>query len=113
MDSAREESIQKRKKFNEDSRLHMTLGQLYTSQRRYEQAIAAYQKARTLKPEQPVIPVRLVRLYLRSGLMQEAESEMQVLDQMMKDGQHSRELFVEAATSSSSSKSLASRRRKF
>jgi tetratricopeptide (TPR) repeat protein len=83
--------------YTDNSEIYMELGHLYTAQRKYEPAIAAYQKAQTLKPEQPVIPVRLIRLYLRSGLTQEADSEMAVLDQMMKDGQHSKDLFIEAA----------------
>jgi tetratricopeptide (TPR) repeat protein len=95
------EAIQKgellSKKYDRDPNLFVTLGELYASQKRFEQAIQSYRKAKSIDPDHPVATVRLIALFLRTGLAPEAESQMQDLDRMMKEGKHSRELFVEAA----------------
>jgi tetratricopeptide (TPR) repeat protein len=85
------------KAYDGDAELFVTLGELYSQQKRYEPAIAAYRKAKALNADHPVATVRLIALYLRTGLGKEAEAQMLELDRMMKEGKHSRELFVEAA----------------
>ncbi len=85
------------KTYDGDADLWVTLGELYGQQKRYEPAISAYRKAKALNADHPVATVRLIALYLRTGLGKEAEAQMLELDRMMKEGKHSRELFVEAA----------------
>ena len=85
------------KTYDGDPELFVTMADLYASQKRFEPAIQAYRRAKELNPSHPLATVRLIALYLRSGLTKEAEEQMQELDRMMKEGKHSRELFVEAA----------------
>ncbi|MBY0369739.1 FHA domain-containing protein [bacterium] len=83
--------------YGKDPELFITLAGLYTQQRRLEPAIAAYRKALTIDPDHPIATVRLIALYLRSGLTQEAQKQMEELDRLMREEKHSREFFIEAA----------------
>ncbi len=95
------EAIQKgealSKKYDGDAELFVTLGELYTQQKKLESALQAFHRAKEINADHPVATVRLIALYLRSGLSNEAEKQMLELDRLMKEGKHSRELFVEAA----------------
>ncbi len=119
------EAIQKAEALSQsydgDAELFITLGGLYALQNRIEPAIAAYKKAKQINPEHPVATVRLIGLYQRLKAMrhggrpvvetspnaqgQPTETEedraanvyMQELDEMLRGGKHSRELFIEAA----------------
>ncbi len=96
-----DEAIQKAesltRSYDSDPELFVTLGGLYALQKRFEPAIQAYRKAKAINPDHPIATVRLIALFLRSGLGKEAETQMAELDRLMKEGKHSRELFVEAA----------------
>ncbi len=85
-------------KFPEDSSTYFMLGDLLASQKKYEPAIAAYLKAHELQPPQPLVHLRLIRVYLPSGLKEGAEEELRHVDQLLKTGVHSKELFIEAGT---------------
>ncbi len=85
------------KEYDKDAELFVTLGGLYTAEKRLEPAIQAYLKAKTLVPNHPVATVRLTASYLRAGMAKEAEGPLRDLDKLMKDGNHSKEFFIEAA----------------
>ena len=73
------------------------LGDLYANQHKNELSISSYRKAHELAPPQPLVHVRLIQMYLRSGMMKEAEEELKHVDQAIKDGTNNKELFVESA----------------
>lgn len=83
--------------FPNRSESHLLLGDLYAAQGRNELSITAYRRAHELKPPQPLVHIRLIKLFLRSGMVKEAEDELKHVDQVIKEGPHSKELFIEAA----------------
>lgn len=85
------------KTYDGDADLFVTLGGLYAQQKRLEPAIQAYRKAKAINPDHPLATVRLISSYLRAGMTQEADAQVQELDRLMKDGVQNREFFVEAA----------------
>ncbi len=96
-DEAIQKAVALTQSYDSDPELYVTLGGLYAQQKRYEPAIQAYRKAKAINPDHPIATVRLIAVFLRSGLGKEAETQMAELDRLMKAGKHSRELFVEAA----------------
>jgi tetratricopeptide (TPR) repeat protein len=96
-----DEAIQKAetlsKEYEKEAELQVTLGGLYTLQKRYEPAILAYRRAKEINPDHTIATVRLIALYLRTGLGKEAEVQSQDLDRFMREGVHDREFFIEAA----------------
>jgi tetratricopeptide (TPR) repeat protein/pSer/pThr/pTyr-binding forkhead associated (FHA) protein len=73
------------------------LGAYFEKQGRFDAAITAYTNAANAKPQQTVATVRLVSLLLRSGKLEAADKAMEKLDGLLRDGPHSKELFIEAA----------------
>lgn len=76
----------------------LELGRLYGKQGRYDEALAVYRRARTIPNVSPIVHVRLINTFLRTNLTQEVEGELNALDQAIKEGRHSKALFVEAAS---------------
>lgn len=104
-----EEALQKAeeiKKSNPDnSRLYKLLGDLYALQGKPEDSVLAYQKALTLTPVQNVAHIKLMRLYLSTGMKKEAEAENNEVERITKEklsneelNAESREFFVEVGT---------------
>ncbi len=85
------------KRFPNDSRTHMVLGNIYARQYKNEKAISEFIKVKQLEPKQPLVHVKLIYLYLRSNLKQDAKNELVFLDNQLKNETHNRELFIEAA----------------
>ncbi len=76
----------------------LALGKVLSKLGRYDEALAAYRKARALPDVSPVVHPRLIGLLIRTGLTPEVDGELNALDKALREGRHSRELFVEAAT---------------
>ena len=76
---------------------YMAIGELAAAQGKNDVAISAYLKAEELKPPQPLVHTRLLRLYLQNGMSPEAEGELKLVDDQIKDGPQTKEVFVDAA----------------
>ncbi len=76
----------------------LELGRLYSKQGRYDEALVEYRKARAIANVSPLVHVRLINTFLRTNLTQEVEGELNALDLAIREGRHSKELFVEAAS---------------
>lgn len=86
------------KQFSQTSESFMLLGDLYAQQGKYEQSLSNYRKAHDLPPEQPMVHLRLIRIFLRAGLNKEAEGELKHVDEIIrKEGAPSKDLFIETA----------------
>jgi cytochrome c-type biogenesis protein CcmH/NrfG len=99
-----DEAFQKAEKLTkqlpENSRGFLLLGDLLASRNKREQAIAAYRKAHGLKPSQPIVHIRLIRLYLKAGLIREGMEELKHAEDVIKDGpedEQTKEVFIETA----------------
>lgn len=98
LDEAIQKASELKDKFPDNSEAFMLLGNLYATAKKNELAISAYGKAHELPPPQPLVHIRLIQVYLRSSLAKEAEEELRHVDALIKQGVHSKELFIEAAT---------------
>jgi pSer/pThr/pTyr-binding forkhead associated (FHA) protein/Tfp pilus assembly protein PilF len=88
------------KQFPESSGVFLVLGDLYAAQNKREQAIAAYRSAHELQPPQPIVHLRLIRQYLRTGFVKEGMEELKHVEVFLKDAQDSpqtKEIFIETA----------------
>lgn len=83
--------------YPENFGLQMQLGDLYSQINKNEQAIFAYRKAHDLNPNDPMVHLRLVRIYLLSGLEGQAKQEVAHIDTLVKEQRGNREFFLEAA----------------
>jgi tetratricopeptide (TPR) repeat protein len=84
------------KRYYDNSLLYMELGDLYNLQGRPEQAVTAYTKAHSLKPEQPLVHTRLLATYLRAGQQQEALGELEHVETQIK-GDPPKDVIIEVA----------------
>ncbi len=100
-DEALKQATALKDKFPTQPQPWMAVGDALLALKKYEEAIGAFQKVKTLQPPTPLVHVRLVQAFLRSGISKDIDGEIASLDQYLKaaasSGAQSRELFVEAA----------------
>ncbi len=85
-----------KKKFPETSTPYLLAGDVYSSQGKNQQAIESYLAANRYPPEQPLVHIKLIRVYLRSGMTREAATELREVERVINERKFSRELFIEA-----------------
>ncbi len=81
----------------ESSLVFMEIGNTYAAQQKNELAISAFQRAHGLLPDLPLVHIKLIRMYFRLGMATEASEEYLHAEKLIKDGKHSKELFIEVA----------------
>jgi len=86
-----------KKRFPENSAAYLLAGDVYTAQGKNQAAIDSYLNAMKYPPEQPLVHIKLIRVYLRSGMTREAGLELQKVEKVIAEKKFSRELFIEAA----------------
>jgi len=79
------------KRFPEHSKPYVLLGDLYVAANETENALTNYQKAKTLKPAIPILPVKLVRTFLKGNLLKQAQDELTELDKVVRENPQNRE----------------------
>ncbi len=75
----------------------MELGDLALAMQHFEEAIDIYTKVKKLKPEQLIVPLRLIRAYLRLKKQDEAVAEMNWVEKNIADKKYNAEFFIETA----------------
>lgn len=84
----------------DDANLQWKAGEYFEKQGRFDSAIGAYTNAANAPQPEPLATIKLISLLLRSGKDDKSEpvqSAMAKLDTFLRDGPHTKELFIEAA----------------
>ena len=98
LEQAIEKAIELTQEYPDNSKPFMILGLLYALQQKNEDAIRSYQTAKTLSPFPILVHGRLVELYIKTGLKQKIPDELNAIDELIRTGKHSPELFVETGS---------------
>ncbi len=97
VDDALKKATELRDNFETLADSHMLLGNILALQQKNEEAVQSYLKAKELSPDDPLVHTNLVRLYIKTTKMDEADGEMAIIDRMISEGKHTKALFVEVA----------------
>jgi tetratricopeptide (TPR) repeat protein/pSer/pThr/pTyr-binding forkhead associated (FHA) protein len=81
----------------ESSEAWLVLGDVQLARGRSDLAIFSYEKAKAAQPPLGLTHVRLMRAYLRSQMLPQAEEEMRAIDALIKKGEMSPEFLEETA----------------
>ncbi len=84
-------------KHGESSEAWLVLGDVQLAAGRADLAIFSFEKAKTLQPPLSLAHARLMRAYLRSQMLPQAEEEMRAIDNLIKKGETAPEFLEETA----------------